>query len=57
MFWRGFFNSDPRITFTTLVGATRKKILPPNPLSTFSECLDFVFQNVGSPNPSTTNAT
>ncbi len=47
MFWRGFLECDPRITFTTSALTGRRKILHQNPLSTFSECLDFVFQDVG----------
>ncbi len=49
MFSRGFLNSDPRATFTTPAVIERKKILPQNPLLTFSESLDFVFQGVGCP--------
>ncbi len=47
MFWRGFLNSDPSITFTTAAATGRKKILPQNPLSNSSGSLDFAFQNVG----------
>ncbi len=49
MFWRGFLDSDPRITFTTSALTGRKKILPQNPLSSFSESLNFAFQDVGLP--------
>ena len=43
MFWRGFPNTDPAMTFTIALPTGRKKILPQNPLSTFSVSLDFVF--------------
>ena len=49
MFSRGFLKCYPRITFTTPALTGRKKILPQNPLSSFSESLDFVFKAVGSP--------
>ncbi len=49
MFWRGFLNSDPCITFTTRGVTARKKILPQNPLSDFSESLHFAFQGVACP--------
>ncbi len=47
MFWRGFLDSDPRITFTTAAATARKKILPQTPLSSFFESLNFVFKVVG----------
>ncbi len=49
MFWRGFLDSAPRITFTIAAPTGRKKILHQTPLSTFSECLNFVFQGVACP--------
>ncbi len=47
MFWRGFLSGQSREVAATHASTARKKILPQNPLSSFSESLDFVFIVVG----------